>query len=30
MSLEEFVRHALSDIGAGLNKAVAEGAIAVA
>ena len=30
MSLEEFVKHALSDIAAGLNKAIAEGAVAVA
>jgi hypothetical protein len=30
MSLEEFVRRALQDIGGGLNKAIAEGAVAVA
>ncbi len=30
MSLEEFVRRAPSDIAAGLNKAIAEGAVAVA
>ena len=30
MSLEEFVKHALSDIAAGLNKATTEGGVAVA
>ena len=30
MSLEEFVKRALSDIAEGLNKAITEGAIAVA
>ena len=30
MSLEEFVKRALSDIAAGLDKAIAEGAVAVA
>lgn len=30
MSLEEFVKHALQDIAGGLNKAIAEGAVAVA
>jgi len=30
MSLEEFVKCALSEIAAGLNKATAEGAVAVA
>jgi hypothetical protein len=30
MSLEEFVKRALSDIAAGLNKTIAEGAVAVA
>jgi hypothetical protein len=30
MSLEEFVKRALSDIAAGLNKAITEGAVAVA
>ena len=30
MSLEEFVRRALKDIADGLNKAIAEGAVAVA
>ena len=30
MSLEEFVKRALQDIAAGLNKAIAEGAVAVA
>jgi hypothetical protein len=30
MTLEEFVRRALQDIAAGMNKAVAEGAVAVA
>ena len=30
MSLEEFVKRALQDIAAGLNKATAEGAVAVA
>jgi hypothetical protein len=30
MSLEEFVKHALNDIAAGLNKAITDGAVAVA
>ena len=30
MSLEEFVKRALNDIAAGLNKAITEGAVAVA
>ena len=30
MSLEQFVRRALQDIAGGLNKAIAEGAVAVA
>ena len=30
MSLEDFVRRALSDIAAGLNNAITEGAVAVA
>ena len=30
MSLEEFVKRALQDIASGLNKAIAEGTVAVA
>jgi hypothetical protein len=30
VSLEEFVKRTLRDIAAGLNKAIAEGAVAVA
>ena len=30
MSLEEFVKRALQDIAGGLNKAITEGAVAVA